>query len=389
MNNEAYVKMVPDEIIKSNDGSGFVMRSKDLFMSKVNTFSPSLSMKDTKIVLTNKLRDGWLLLVGIPLVAFILTFLFYSDEWLTYGNSFAYCYFTKLTTTTIIWYINREVLLYFRRRFPSIENIAKRIFLQLSTSIVVTTLISLATTQLYALTNYWNRPITWQDTIYNLVLSYLFVLIVSGIYETVYYFAHWRLSVKEAEELKKANLQSQFESLKSQVSPHFLFNSLNTLSSLIEENPDMAVKFVNQLSKVYRYLLQSNEKELTSLKDEIDFLDSYIFLLKTRFGEGFTVKMDVSDELLATLIPPLTLQILVENAVKHNVVSIHKPLNITIASLESGTIAVVNNLQKKTINVASTGMGLANIVAKYRLLNKPSIRIEEGSNEFSVTLPII
>ena len=151
----------------------------------------------------------------------------------------------------------------------------------------------------------------------------------------------------------------------------------------------MAVKFVNQLSKVYRYLLQSNDKELTSLKDEIDFLDSYIFLLKTRFGEGFTVNMQISDEMLTTLIPPLTLQILVENAVKHNVVSIHKPLNISIASLESGTIAVVNNLQKKTINVASTGTGLANIVAKYRLLNKPPIRIEEGSNEFSVTLPII
>lgn len=356
---------------------------------KVNTFSPSLSMKETKLILTNKLRDGWLLLIGIPLVAFILTFLFYSEEWLTYGNSFGYCYFTKLTTTTIIWYINREILLYFRRRFPSIENISKRILLQLTTSIFVTTLISIATTELYSITNYWNRPITWQDTIYNLVLSYVFVLIISGVYESVYYFSHWRLSVKEAEELKKANLQSQFESLKSQVSPHFLFNSLNTLSSLIEENPDMAVKFVNQLSKVYRYLLQSNEKELTSLKDEIDFLDAYIFLLKTRFGEGFTVKMDVSEELLNTLIPPLTLQILVENAVKHNVVSIHKPLNIAVASREPGTISVVNNLQKKTINVASTGMGLANIVAKYRLLNKPAIRIEEDQNEFSVTLPII
>lgn len=356
---------------------------------KVNTFSPSIAMKETKLIVSSKLRDGWLLLIGIPIVAFILTFLFYSSEWLTYGNSFAYCYFTKLTTTTIIWYINREILLYFRRRFPSIEFVFKRIFLQITASLFVTTLISILTTEFYSITNYWNRTIVWQDTVYNLVISYVFVLIISGVYEAVYYFAHWRLSVKEAEELKKANLQSQFESLKSQVSPHFLFNSLNTLSSLIEENPDMAVRFVNQLSKVYRYLLQSNDKELTSLKDEIDFLEAYIFLLKTRFGEGFTLKMEVSEELLNTFIPPLTLQILVENAVKHNVVSIHKPLNIVLASRETGTISVVNNLQKKTINVASTGMGLANIVAKYRLLNKPAIRIEENKSEFVVTLPII
>jgi len=346
-------------------------------------------MIESKLYLTNKLRDGWLMFIGIPLVAFILTFIFYSDEWLTYGNSFAFCYFTKLTSTTIIWAVNREILLFFRKKYPTIEKLFKRILLQLFTAILVTTAISLFTSWIYSFFLYWGREITWQDAIYNLILSYLFVFIVSGIYETIYYFSHWRLSLKEAEELKKANLQSQFESLKSQVSPHFLFNSLNTLSSLIEENPEMAVKFVNQLSKVYRYLLQSNEKELTTVKEEMEFLDSYIFLLKTRFGEGFKMNIDLSDEILSSLIPPLTLQILVENAVKHNIVSMHRPLNITITSIDKSSISVVNNFQKKTINVASTGMGLANIAAKYKLLNKPSIRIEEGIQEFSVTLPII
>lgn len=356
---------------------------------KVNTFSPSMTTIEQKPILTNKLRDGWLLLIGIPVVAFLLTFLFYSDEWLEFGNSFAFSFFTRLATTTIIWFINREVLLYYRRKYPSIEMILKRIFLQLTTSIIVTTFISLATSWFYDITHYWGRVITWQDMVYSLVLSYLFVLTISGIYETAYYFAHWRLSVKETEELKKANLQSQFESLKSQVSPHFLFNSLNTLSSLIEENPDTAVKFVNQLSKVYRYLLQSNDKELITVKEEIDFLEAYIFLLKTRFDEGFAVDMNIPEEILATSIPPLTLQILVENAVKHNVVSMTRPLIIKITSMEAGTISVINNIQKKTINVASTGMGLSNISAKYKLLNKPTINIEENSLEFSVTLPII
>jgi len=346
-------------------------------------------MQETKSALVSRLNDGWLRLVGIPMMAFVITFFFYSEEWIVSGHAFTFCFLTSLAVTTFVWYLNRFILLYFRRTYTSIDFTGRRIGVQLFTSLLASAVLSLGISWLYDVSKYWGRGLFWQDYLYNLLIIELFVFIISGIYEAIFYFARWRLSVRETEELKKVNLQSQFESLKNQVSPHFLFNSLNTLSSLIEENPETAVRFVNQLSKVYRYLLQSNEKKLTTLKEELEFLDAYIFLLKTRFGEGLKMTKDLPEEYLTSLIPPLTLQILIENAVKHNVVSAANPLSIEIKACSDDRICIVNNKQKKTINVASTGLGLANISAKYKLLNKPAINIHDGPTAFNVSLPII
>jgi sensor histidine kinase YesM len=356
---------------------------------KVNTFSASERMKESKAALISSLNDGWLRLLGIPSVAFVITFFFYSEEWIVKGHAFSFCYLTFLAVTTFIWYLNRFILLYFRRTYTSIDATGRRIAIQLFTSLIASAVLSLGISWLFDWSEYWGRSLFWQDYLYNLIVILIFVVTISGIYEAIFYFARWRFSVRETEELKKANLQSQFESLKNQVSPHFLFNSLNTLSSLIEENPETAIRFVNQLSKVYRYLLQSNEKELTTIKEELEFLDAYIFLLKTRFGDGLKMTKELPDEFLSTLIPPLTLQILIENAVKHNIVSASNPLHIEVKSCKEEQICVVNNKQKKTINVASNGLGLANIAAKYKLLNKPAIRIDDGATEFIVSLPII
>lgn len=346
-------------------------------------------MQESRSAFIGKLNDGWLRIIGIPVVALLITFFFYSEEWIIRGHSFSFCFLTSLSVTTIIWYLIRSILLYFRRTYTTIENTGRRILIQLFSSVVASAIVSVMISWFYDLTGYWSRSLVWQDYLYNLFVIEIFVLSISGIYEGVFYFARWRFSVRETEELKKANLQSQFESLKNQVSPHFLFNSLNTLSSLIEENPATAIRFVNQLSKVYRYLLQSNEKELTTVKDELDFLDAYFFLLKTRFGEGLSIHIDLPDELMSSLIPPLTFQILIENAVKHNIVSSVNPLVIEIRENADKLIEIVNNKQKKTINVASNGLGLTNIAAKYKLLNKPSIRIDDGHKEFIVCLPVI
>lgn len=357
-------------------------------MFRLQDHLPMSSQKRT-YSLVSRLNDGWLRLIGIPLVAFIATFFFYSEHWLQQGFTFGYSYMISLCTATMIWYINRVVLLKFRRRFPEIEDTNKRIFLQFLASLVISAIASLVISWFYDLTLFWGRPMGKMDYVYNVFVISIFVFLVSGIYEASFYFARWRVSVTEADELKKANLQSQLESLKNQVSPHFLFNSLNTLSSLIEENQEQAVKFVNQLSRVYRYLLQSNEKELTTVKDELDFLNAYFFLLKTRFGDGLSLEINLPDDMYGSSIPPLTLQILVENAVKHNIVSVSKPLQITIAACEDDLICVSNNLQKKTLNVVSNGMGLTNIAAKYKLLNKPAIVIDDQSGYFRVTLPLI
>lgn len=207
--------------------------------------------------------------------------------------------------------------------------------------------------------------------------------------EGIYGYSKWKETKLEAEQLHKEKLQTQLNGLLQQINPHFLFNSLNSLSALINENPSQAQKFLSDMSKVYRYLLRTNENELTTLATELQFIDSYFNLVQTRFGTGVQLATDIDEAYANWLLPPLTLQLLLENAVKHNIVSKQKPLTIEIYSTTNHQLAVRNNLQKKRIKVESTKIGLTNIAEKYRLLNKSSIEIIEDENSFSVSIPLI
>jgi sensor histidine kinase YesM len=221
------------------------------------------------------------------------------------------------------------------------------------------------------------------------VISVVLGLAQVGIYEGFYYFTRLRKVEREKEELLRVNLQSQFDSLKQQVNPHFLFNSINTISSLIDKDAERAKKYLAEMSKVYRYLLRTNEEELTSLQTELQFMDSYIHLLKTRFGEGIFVKIAVEETFKNYSLPALTLQLLIENAVKHNSIGKAKPLIIEISTTENGWLSVKNNLQKRINVIPSTKIGLSNIIAKYKLLNQPEVIIQETFKEFTVLLPLI
>lgn len=222
---------------------------------------------------------------------------------------------------------------------------------------------------------------------------FFYSALVVGAHEVVHNFFELRRMDKEREELKKAHLQSQLDSLKSQVNPHFLFNSLNTLLSLISTSPERAERFVEELSSVYRYLLQTNQHELATLRQELDFAHSYFHLLKTRFGAGIELTIRVDDYLLEHRLPSLTLQLLLENAVKHNVIAAATPLAISISTKpggpsEAGRLVVCNNLQRKVQPVASSRMGLNNIITKLRLLNQAEAVITEDEDAFTVTLPL-
>lgn len=207
--------------------------------------------------------------------------------------------------------------------------------------------------------------------------------------EGIYGYSKWKETRLEAEQLHKEKLQTQLNGLLQQINPHFLFNSLNSLSALINEDPQQAQKFLSDMSKVYRYLLRTNENELTTLATELQFIDSYFNLVQTRFGTGVKLEKNINREDADWLLPPLTLQLLLENAVKHNIVSKQKPLTIEIYSNANHQLAVRNNLQKKRIKVESTKIGLTNIAEKYRLLNKSSIEIIEDEDSFSVIVPLI
>lgn len=188
--------------------------------------------------------------------------------------------------------------------------------------------------------------------------------------------------------LQKENLQSQFEVLRQQVNPHFLFNSLNVLTSLIKLEPDLAEKFTEHLSKVYRYVLENKDNDLVNLQTELDFLDAYIFLLNIRFIDKIEVSVSIEEDKKELLILPLALQLLIENAIKHNSMSKKNPLKIEIFIDNENKLNVVNNLQERESHMASTGVGLKNIEYRYKLLEMEPPQFIKTENMFIARIPV-
>jgi len=208
-------------------------------------------------------------------------------------------------------------------------------------------------------------------------------------YEVIYHFAKLQHSEKEKERLEKEKLKAELQQLKGIVNPHFLFNNLNSLSSLIIENPENAQSFLDELTKVFRYLLRNNETELTSLSQELGFIKSYYNLLQTRYGEAIRMDIKIDPVVEDLLIPPLTLQLLVENAVKHNRLQKDDPLNIELITAKGNKLAVRNNVLKRVGPVESTGIGLQNINARYRMLKQPGVEIEKDDHFFAAVITLI
>ncbi|MBN2893733.1 MAG: histidine kinase [Bacteroidales bacterium] len=202
------------------------------------------------------------------------------------------------------------------------------------------------------------------------------------------FFKQWQNSILDAEHYMQEKLKADYKVLQNQVNPHFLFNSFNVLVSEIKHNPDVAVEFTRKLSKVYRYVLQSKNYDLISLRKELDFIESYIFLHKVRIGEALKYSIDIADNDLQKQLPTLTLQILVENATKHNIANEENVLNITIKSGTQNNLIVSNNLNPKN-DISSTRTGLSNLQNRYSLLNKDGFEIKKNDNEFIVLVPLI
>ena len=192
----------------------------------------------------------------------------------------------------------------------------------------------------------------------------------------------------ENEQLQAENIRNQYEVLKNQLNPHMLFNSLNTLRSLVRENQDKAQDYIQELSRVLRYTLQSNESQSVSLREEMEFASAYIFLLKMRFENNLQFDIQINNAYEEHLLPPMAVQVLIENAVKHNEISNRKPLTIHITTDDNGNLSVSNDIQPKWTATPGTGIGLANLAKRYRLLFKRDIQITEDK-EFTVCIPLI
>jgi hypothetical protein len=207
--------------------------------------------------------------------------------------------------------------------------------------------------------------------------------------KTQIYFTELEFRKNENLRLKQESLRSQLNALKSQINPHFLFNTLNVLTSLIRVNPELSEKYVEQLSKIYRYILEFKSEELISLKNELDFIKSYLFLLNIRFEDKLQVEIDPKIFQVEAKIPHLTLQMLIENAVKHNAFSVKSPLKIRILIDNKNNVNIINNLQTRTFTENSTGTGLKNIQERYRLVSDKIPSFKSIGNEFVAKIPLI
>lgn len=217
------------------------------------------------------------------------------------------------------------------------------------------------------------------------ILPVIFIL-SSAFY---YYIKNREKRVKRWERSEKEKIQSQFETLKSQVNPHFLFNSFNTLISVIEEDQQMAVAYVEHLSDLYRKIVTYRDKDVITLKEEIEIINDYFFIQKKRFGNNLQLKNNLSEEeQILYRIAPLTLQLLAENAVKHNAISSETPLIIELSIMQKSLI-VKNNLNPKVSSEKGAGMGLENIVKRYKLLTKEEVVINKTNCSFNVNIPLL
>ncbi len=284
-----------------------------------------------------------------------------------------------------------NILLYkvIRRKFVNVFSFEKRFGFQM----LLTLLFSL----LYINLTYWifkNRytslPPSEDQFILLNIYAVFFLSSVLSVQFGFLFLQKWKKASLEGERIKREQIRSELISLKAHLAPHFMFNNLNILSSLINVKNASAQNFLYRFSEVYRYVLKNKEAELVILKEELEFIASYIFLLGQRFHEELKVEIEIPNRYITFLIPPLALQMLIENALKHNIMSEEKPLLIKIYAIDEPIITVENSLELRNVpEYEKTGMGLDNIKRRYELISKQEISIVKEGNTFSVSLPLI
>ncbi|RQO70243.1 hypothetical protein DBR43_19645 [Pedobacter sp. KBW06] len=285
----------------------------------------------------------------------------------------------------------RFVSYYLDKRLPWEQFSVKRLFLQLFVQcfivIAVMTLLLLLMDFLLASEEdgIESDLVGYRQLLY---ISTLLSLIITAVHTGSRLLLNWKNSIIEASELKQTSLQSQLHSLKLQLDPHFMFNNFSTLSSLISENQAGAQQFLDCLSEVHRYMLYNLDRNIITLKEELDFIGSYIYLIKIRFSENLKIELSDVEDLLSKGIPPTTLQLLIENAVKHNIASRSHPLRIRIFP-EGDCLVVANNIQKIPSTIGSSKIGLKNIINRYKLLSTRLPEIIQTASDFVVKIPLL
>lgn len=347
------------------------------------TTETSWGIRSNKVIKTY--LTAFLIAVGISLALTSFFCFRCFSNWDMLWRSFLY----NMGITIVLWQGNGRMVWWLDKKIDWLEAPLKRLILSVLGMLAVTIpaflLFHAAYIDLLTDNTFWNSLKNYN---YNWLLTPIIITtIISLFLHSLEFFKSWKTSIVEKEELKREHLASQYETLKNQVNPHFLFNSLNVLSTLVYKDANLADQFIKQMSLVYRHVLDTRDKELIALNEELKALEAFIFMLKIRFNEGFDISIDLPQK-EHTLVAPLALQMLVENAVKHNIVARSKPLTIEV--FEQGDyIFIKNNLQPKQQHIPSSGIGLENIKARYTYLANKEIVVAPTEAYFLVKLPMI
>ena len=273
------------------------------------------------------------------------------------------------------------------RRIPWLKAPIKRLIYQVAGLTLISGILILLGLEIW---NLFNNNVSFSElfraSLPSLKVVYTFVFLSLLLGNAVLFFVNWKKAAVQQEELKRAHLALQYESLKDQVRPHFLFNSLSSLATLINTDAEKATLFVHKLSDVYRYVLEKRDNELVTLKEEVKFLEDYLYMQQIRFGDRLKLEIELDLDMNRMIIP-LSLQMLVENAIKHNEISEEKPLVIKIYAEDRSRIVVRNKLQKKEVSDPSLGMGLENLKKQIAFFSDEALLVGEKDGSFMVTIP--
>ena len=335
----------------------------------------------------NKMRFLYMVLLGVMIT--LVLHLFMPAE---AGRVIHfYDFLVSVFITLLVWEGNLRIDQWLNRKYPWITRPGKRIMVHLLLGVGYSAVIIFIGS--YIFNCFSNEILVSRSdflTITFIILGGLVLmsLLLLSIEISTQFFRHWKNSLVEIEKYRAESLQAQLQNLKNQVNPHFLFNNLSVLSSLVYKDQDKAVEFISQLSKVYRYLLDNQSTELVPVEQELVFIRSYVFLLQIRFDRNLIIRMEIRKEDQARLIPPMALQILIENAIKHNEASSEYPLTISVVSAGNNMI-VTNNLQAKPRHEAGSQTGLQNIIARYKFFTGNPVEIVHDTQHFMVKIPLL
>lgn len=293
-----------------------------------------------------------------------------------------------LLVLLLLWMGNSLISGFLDKKLPWRKYVTARFFIQLGLTIIYS-LFCINTSYFLFKHLFTSDPPTWEQVMLTNIYGLLLILPVFSIYFGIHFLKAWKKSELEAEKLQKESVRSQLEALRNHLDPHFLFNNLNILSTLIDKNKDLSKEYLEKFAEVYRIILQNEVSELITLKRELEFIGSYLYLIKIRFQDDINIDLDVADHLKMKMIPPLSIQMLIENCIKHNAITETSPLVISISTEGNQYLTVKNNLKPKKIPNNKKSSGLENIRNRYSYFTDEELKVEKSTTHFTVKIPLL